>query len=247
MRYLKIALGLALVAGLMAVVASPAMAVPRWVHCVKSETGTYSSGSCTTAGSGWATTEVIGTSEVTTSGELELEDSKATGGPTAIKCKGRDIGWVVNLKSTTEPGEDGTSSITKIECKFITVGSCEESKGVTAKPKNLPWGSKLVERGSEVRDELVSGTGGEPGWAVECTVGGILKITDECLRAGNTVNVIANRTTGQVENIFDERTKEETMAKCTVGGAEAGLVRGSIIALLKSGNAFWVLAPNLKT
>jgi hypothetical protein len=253
MKYLKIAFGLALVAGLMAVAASPAMATARWVTCVKGS-GPFSTNQCTTTGSGgWETKELAGTSTVTSSGELELEDAKATGGATGIICKGSGTGWVANL--STGNGEDGVTKITATSCKFLSgkVGACEESKGVTAKARNLPWGTKLVENGKkEVRDEIVSGAKkeegeGEPGWSVECTVGGILKITDTCEHSGNTVSTHANRSTGELEESFDEITKAETMAKCSVGGAEAGLVRGTLANKLSSGAALWILSPELGT
>ena len=252
MKYLKIAFGLALVAGLMAITTSSAMATARWVTCVKGS-GKYENSLCVKEGSGgWETKALAATSTVTSSGELELEDSKATGGATGIICKGTGTGWVANL--STGNGEDGVTTISATSCKFLSgkVGSCEESKGVTAEARNLPWGTRLVEREKEVRDELVSGpkneTGsGEPGWSVKCTVAGILKITDTCEHSGNTVNAVNLRSAGELEEKFDERTKEETMATCSVGGTGAGLVRGTLTNKLSSGAALWILAPNLGT
>ena len=75
----------------------------------------------------------------------------------------------------------------------------------------------------------------------------VLKITDTCEHSGNTVSTNALRSTGELKEKFDERTKEETMATCSVGGADAGLVRGTLTNKLSSGNALWILAPNLKT
>jgi hypothetical protein len=253
MKRLKIAFGLAVVAGLMTVAAAPAMAVPRWVHCVKGS-GPYTNGTCATLGSGgWETKELVNTSEVTSSGELELEDSKATGGAQAYKCTGEATGWVTNLENKNEPGQDGISAINNIKCKFVKPGSCEESKGVNVHPTNLPWGTKLIEEGTQVRDDILSGakkpTGeGFPGLELECTIGGILKIEDVCEHNDTTVNVRANRTTGKTEFLFDEESNETGhKAKCTVGGAEAGNARGTIFSQLRSGNALWILAPNLRT
>ena len=250
MKRLKIALGLAVVAGLMAVVAAPAMAVPRWVHCVKGS-GLYTSGTCATLGSGgWETKELVNTSEVTSSGKLELED---TGAGVRIECTGVNTGWVTNLENKNEPGQDGIATITNIKCTFIKAGSCESSKGVTVRPQNLPWGTKLKEEGAQVRDDILSGsktpTGEKfPGWEVECTVGGILKIEDVCEHNDTTVNVIANRTTGKTEFVFDAISNEKVnRATCTVGGKETGVVEGTILSQLRSGNALWILAPNLKT
>jgi hypothetical protein len=248
MKYLKMAFGLALLVGVMSVVASPAMAVPRWVHCVKSETGKYSTGLCNAAGSGWETKELVGTSEVTSSGTLKLEDTGATGGAVEVECTGENTGWVANL--TTGAGEDGTTSITNLKCVRVVDGECE--KVVEVKPRNLPWGSRLVEKGTEVRDELISGPkkeegNGEPGWAVTCeTILG--NVTDTCERSGGTQNVRANRTTGKTEFLFDAISEEKKeRATCSQGGKEAGRVGGTILEQLRSGNALWVLAPNLNT
>ena len=245
MKYLKMAFGLAVVAGLMSVVASPAVAVPRWVHCVKSEKGKFSDGTCSKSGTGWETKELVGTSEITSSGELEAEDTKATGGAVAAQCTGSNTGWAANPTTTTEPGEDGIATITNIKCKFVKEGLCRKLTSV--EPRNLPWGTRLVEKGTEVRDEIISGNAsGAPGWKVICEnlLGGITE--DTCELSGVSVNVITNRATGKIEIIFDKIT-EMKKAKCTVGGAEAGNVRGTLLALLRSGNALWILAPNLGT
>jgi hypothetical protein len=174
-------------------------------------------------------------------GNWKLEDEEAPGGPVNIKCAGSDTGWVSNPASKSEPGEDGIATVTNIKCSFVKHGECEESAGVTAKPLNLPWGTKLMERGSEVRDEIPVGAG----WDVECTVAKILKIEDKCEAVvNNTANVVANRSSLTVESVFDGRTKEETMAKCSATGTDSGLVRGTTISKLRNGNALWVVSPN---
>ncbi len=246
MKYLKIVFGLALVAGLMSVVASPAMAVPRWVHCVKVEKGKWLDNNCTKAGEGtWETKELVGTSEVTSSGELELEDRNATGGAVDVKCAGTNTGWVANLVNGTA-GEDGVTSIhvALASCKLEKKGACEKVESVEA--VNLPWGTRLVESGSEVRDELISGNStGAPGWAVKCkTILG--PVTDTCTISGSTQNVRSNRATGKTEFIFDETT-HLILATCSQGGAKAGFVTGTIFQQLRSGNGLWILAPNLGT
>ena len=163
MKYLKIALGLAFAAGLMAVVASPAMAVPRWVHCVKVTTGQWEDSNCSKKGSTnvYETKAITATSEVTSSATLRLEDS-ATG--VALECTGSGRGWVVNL--STGAGEDGVIEARATECRTIS-GTCENP---LKEARNLPWGSRLVEgkraaegekeevRGEEVRDEVISGS-----------------------------------------------------------------------------------------
>jgi hypothetical protein len=222
---------------------------PRWVTCNegKAKAGKWENSTCTNPAKegDWETDEAEGTSLVTTSGKLDVEDNKAEQG---IECEGTGTGWIADLFNASTPGEGGVATITATKCT-TTKGACEKPN---AKARNLPWDSRLEERGSEVRDEIVKGprseTGnGEPGWSVECLVSGILKITDTCERQGNTINVIANRTEGTIEEIFDEITKEERMATCTVGGEKTGLVKGTITAKSTSGHATWVLAPNLKT
>jgi hypothetical protein len=251
MKHLKIAFGLVVVAGLMAVMASSAMAEARWVHCVKvtPNTGKWTNNTCTTHGTGEWETKQLGvseTSEVTSatvpgSKGLELEDSKATGGATAITCVGTGTGTV---------GANGTDSVKTIKatgCKFVAGkrGSCEESAGVTATARNLGWSTVLEERAvgseKEVRDVILSlTTGVNPGYSVECTVGGIFKITDECTGMIST-KVRANRAEGTVEAVFDETSEKET-GTCTVGGVGAGRVSGTTISKLRNGGSYWVLS-----
>jgi hypothetical protein len=147
MKYLKIAFGLAIVVSLMVFVASPAVAVPRWVHCVKSERGTFANGLCNSSGTGWETKELVGTSEVTSTGELELEDTKATGGAVAFKCSVKGTGWVANL--TTGPGEDGTTTLAAVSCTLVKASQCKTLSTIVGIPQL--WSRvfpRLVEAGS---------------------------------------------------------------------------------------------------
>jgi len=252
MKHLKIAFGLVVLAGLMAVSAVPAMAaVPRWVECVGGG-GAWPNADCV-AGSGnneWGTKELEGTSEVTSSGKLTLADIGAPGGTVEVECKGKDLGWVANLKNIAEAGEDGTFAITSIECAFVSGknGSCEATGLVRANPVHLPWGTKLIERNGAVRDLIIGGTGGGPGWNVECTVGGIIKISDVCeAESENTTAVRANRTALTVEFEFDKATLEEQHAKCSLSKENSGTVQGILSIKLRTLHALWILAPALKT
>jgi hypothetical protein len=252
MTYLKMALGLALAAGLMAVVASPAMAVPRWVHCVKVTTGQWEDPNCSKKGSTnvYETQAITATSEVTSSGTLKLED---TATKVKLTCTGSNRGWVVNL--TTGAGEDGIIEIAASGCK-TQEGSAECTEPLF-EARNLPWGTRLVEgkrakEGTkeevgpeEVRDELISGPKkqegeGEPGWAVRCTVGGIIKVTDRCEKSGTSQNARNNRETGATEFVFSKEP-----AKCSFAGGETGKAEGTVISKLRALTALWVLAPNL--
>jgi hypothetical protein len=66
-----------------------------------------------------------------------------------------------------------------------------------------------MEIDGEERDLLRSLLSGKkPGWAVKCTVGGILQITDEC--AGNMTTAIRNlRGSGKVEAEFEAKGETE--------------------------------------
>jgi hypothetical protein len=247
MKRLKIALGPAIAAGLMAVVASPAMALPRWVHCVKDPTGSYHDSDCrvpASEGTGdWETKELVGTSEVTSSGELTLEDSEATGGPVDVVCKVRGTGWVANLSSGS--GETIFHTMASIGCKFGSHGECEESAGATATPRNLPWAGRLEERVGEVRDEIVSGGrkeegNGEPGWSVQCRVAKVFEIEDTCELQGDTTYERPDRVDGTIESEFDGVTLTETMPKCTLSKKNSGLVLGIISSKLRQLTGLWI-------
>jgi hypothetical protein len=250
MKYLKIILGLVMVAGLMAVVASPAMALtPRWVTCVANAgAGHFTENKCITAGAngGWETAEIAKTVEVTSSGTLELEDSAATGGKVNIECTGTNLGTV---------GAEGGGGITKItatNCEFIKKehGSCEEGQTRTAEPVNLPWSANLEEVNSELRVLIRSLTTKPPGWKVTCRVGGILKISDECT-GGSSTSVRSNRVTGATETEFEKITNEREPASCTQGNSTSGHVHGTFIGKLRNSKGelqpLWVLASILHT
>ena len=112
MKYLKIALGLALVVGLMAVVTSPAMAAtPKWVTCEEVSSGKWANSTCTTSGSGkFETKALIETREGTSSGTLELED---TAQATTLSCARTSVG------TAGANGTDGIKTITTTGCRFV--------------------------------------------------------------------------------------------------------------------------------
>lgn len=260
MKYLKLAFGLVAVAGLMAISASSAMAAePIWVTCAKTAAPThYTEADCLTAGSegGWNTKGFAAneTIEATSSGTLELEDEKATGGKTVIECPGTDQGWV----GPNGVAEDTRVTATAGACRFVKAehGACEESKGVTAVAVNLPWTLKLEERENtstkkvELRGLLVSLVSGKnPGWKVECTVGGILKVSDEC--TGRTSVAVGSARSQLLTNFtFDEVSKQEP-GSCTQGTSTSGVVRGIVSSSIRNSKgelqALWALASILHT
>jgi hypothetical protein len=226
MKRMTIAFGPVVVAVLMAIAASPALAEqPKWATCEEVSSGHWTNGRCTTAGGGsWETQGLAETVEVTSSSTgLELEDSKEG---TAITCAGTGLGTA---------GANGAGSairVTVSKCKIVAgkAGSCEEP--LTAEAVNLPWATKLTETGSEVREEMTSIVAGKaPGYAIECEVGGILKVTDEC--TGNiTTKIGNNRSEGTVEAEFDAKSEGEK-GNCTVGGASSGRVHGKFIKRIR--------------
>jgi hypothetical protein len=250
MKCLKLAFGLAVLATLLAVVASSAMALgPRWVTCVPKAGGTWEDSHCTkTSSSGsWETSELKTTVEVTSFQDITLENIAIT----TLECTWLDKGTV---------GAEGSDSITEIafvKCRFAPgkAGKCEESREVRGRFFGLPWSTKLEERSNankekEVRDVLTSSKpGSDIGWDVECFFLGIFKVTDECGSASSSTNVRANRTEGSVEEEFEKESEKEPL-KC-LGEEKTGFIRGTTINRLRMPNreslAFWLLAESLKT
>jgi hypothetical protein len=251
MKHLKLALGPIITAGLIALTAAPAMAAqPIWVDCVKAEHSHWMNSTCTKAGTGeWETKAVIETSEVTSTGDFELEDAKATGGATALKCEESDEGTV------GPEGQDSIRRITDTDCTFVKAGSCETAVEPKVNFVDLPWSTRLEERENtethkiELRDLIRSLTTEPPGWDVECEVAGIFKISDICT-GGTSTSVMSNRADGATEFEFDDVSAQEP-DDCSVGGADAGFTRGVVIGKLRNKKgelqALWILAHILDT
>jgi hypothetical protein len=229
-----------------AATAAPALATgPVWETCKSDSEGLYKNNLCTETGEkgGFEWGGLNETEEVTSSDSVELEDSAATGGKVIVSCTGTSSGTV---------GAEGQGSVIKVtptSCKFVNKehGSCEESKGVTPKAINLPWGTHLEERENteskivERRDLIRSLSTKPPGWAIECTVGGIFIISDECTGGANT-SVASNEEAGTVESEFEGggATGQEP-ASCTLGNSTSGHVRGTITTKAKNGTELQVV------
>ncbi len=84
------------------------------------------------------------------------------------------------------------------------------------------WPKRLV-RQRKIRDKIKADGKGTPGWDFKCTVGGIIKVTDEC--TGETSMKMENGETGVIAS-FDA-TSRENPDNCSVGGAKEGLLFGS--------------------
>jgi hypothetical protein len=249
MKYLKIAFGLIVVAGLMAVMAGPALAEEyRWVGCEeKAGAGKWEDNKCekAKAGGNWETKEPAVGKEVTIATipgqSLTFED---TGAKTAMECQGGGTAKL-NAKGTGE-----IVALTATSCKFVAGknGACEASKPVTAKATHLPWKTKLEEAaGGEVRNAIENSGTGLPAYEVECTVAGIFKVNDKC--EGNTSTSIKRRTSaaggeGTVEGAFDEKSP---LANCSVGGEKTGKMAGISLLRLRFITLIWWWFLGLKS
>lgn len=161
---------------------------------------------------------------VNSHGTLTLEDTKATGGPSKIECKGIDHGTVGPLAL------DLLDLVEAKECKKLT-GACNQGT-VFAKALNLPWHTLLLYVGNEIRDDLTSELANKlPGYTVECGATIFeLHVEDEC--TGDTSTGIL-AVSGGVDATFDSNSPN---ANCTIGGAGTGVVRGTDFILSPSGH-----------
>lgn len=165
-----------------------------------------------------------------------LEDMAA--GPlkqaTDIECEGTGLGLLL------PEGLDEQNSIKPENCKRGTpTGACSALDAV--RPVNLPWTTALIPvSGSETEaeDNPISGTGGNPGWAVECETA-LGKKTDTCTT--NLGKTLATQEGEEIKSNFPETAAESEWAECTEGSPKLnGLVVGNIyIKALVSG----VLVP----
>jgi hypothetical protein len=227
MRGIKIALGLAVVACLLAVLAAPALATPSWYKCAETVGGKFIDNKCTTEGAGgefeWVRIEK--TTEVTLEGELEFEDSKTSVGAVRIKCK---------VKGTGSVGPDAEDQV-----KTLDPTGCTVVKGTCGSPTlaalHLPWVTELFEEAGGVIKDKVKGSGVGPyGWVLTCTV--IIVIKDECTgeAIADTANVLAE---GIVEVKFANKSGK---LKCTQSKVESGSVEGVLKVKTVSGVAISV-------
>jgi len=171
---------------------------------------------------------------------LMLEDMEAGPSrlPTAVECEGNGLGLVL------PNGLDEQNSAEPTKCILSTPGACETLEKVEA--VHLPWLTRVVQiSGSspeEFQDEIYEGTGGNPGWLVECLSSGAIKIKvdDSCTSAtGRTLltNEVANEV---VDAVFQPET-----ANCTQGNSASGLVVGLVALHALVLNVLEVLAASL--
>jgi hypothetical protein len=173
------------------------------------------------------------TVDVTTT-NLVLEDMQA--GPlkqaTSVLCEGTGLGLLL------PGGLDEQNSANPEKCVRVTDGACEKLESVLA--VNLPWLTELLPFGeNEAKDMLYLGTGGEPGWAVECETA-LGKKTDTCTTDNG--QTLLSQEGEELNAEFLKEVEKSEEATCTEGSpkAEAGLVEGLVLLMaLESG----VLVP----
>ncbi len=179
-------------------------------------------------------------------GALVLQDM---GVPAAVECTGADLVG----EGTVGPGSDDTSSSgtaieTSKDCKPSAkaenlkgeevANACESVKNVEA--IDLPWLSELLlgenaKKESVFLDRLSSDGQGEPAVLTECKTA-LGTVDDTCteVSAGSTVEV--KNESSDVNVIFPkELAKASEAAKCSVGGAENGLVVGEVLVEVHGG------------
>ncbi len=156
--------------------------------------------------------------DVDVSGEVLLEDMRATLKPDVLCLEVLALGYVLS---------NGEDEVVEGECMAVE----SMTSGVTCEkpdPVDLPWLGQLVQlAGSEYLNELKSDGKGEPGWQVTCTALGV-KVTDTCTSEHLKPRQLNHTSTEEVESAFEETVSKEEEANCTVGGNEEGLVAGSL-------------------
>jgi len=230
-RFRIVGLCLAAVFAMSAVATSSASAAPVWQQC---GAGTeFTNSLCTTSGSGpFGWVEVATKVAVTSEGRLTLTSSTGTEleCPESTEAVGKDEGFI---------GPSSADEITKItdsagkavvKCKIVKAGSPACSAPATATAVHLPWITKLILVGTEIRDEIVSGTGGAPGYETKCGNG--LSLT--CTGATSTA-VTNNTVTGNVELTFEAKS-----AATSCGLGITGKVKGTDTILHPAGGAIRV-------
>jgi RHS repeat-associated protein len=221
--------------------AGNAAAAPLWLVCLEGSGLTkYSTNQCTTASSTgkWQSLGLpSGKSDTVRllAFSLRLEDTSVG---VSIECPDAGTGWgliespnksQIKVAEVKEPEKEGC----KVLKGFFT---CKAGTLTNVKGLNLPWKTEIFETEKKNLTKILSGGGGEPGWAVTC--GGT---TDECITesGGSESAELVNEVTSSVL-LVSARFEATGKNKCSVGGKETGKTHGSIAILLWSGNGLSV-------
>jgi hypothetical protein len=216
MKFIKIALGLATIAGLMAVASAPALAGPVWKQCREhSGTGTkWEDSKCSKASSTgkWEWVELTTTEKATAEGTVRLVDTKVPiVGKVEIKCSGTGEGVI-------GPGKFGRAvAVTSMTC--IPGENCE--KLISEEVRHLPYQTEVFETEKTLRATATSGGSGAPGGVAVCRVLGVEK-ADECTSESGSA-LLENLPNGSVNGMTESKSGK---ANCTLGGTASGLAEG---------------------
>lgn len=181
-------------------------------------------------------------------GLVLLEDTKATLGAVQVHCHGYDLGTIgphaldLVLSVTAEPL--GTNKT--VPCTFDKIGQCKSGTTPTAEAVHLPWHTKLVElKAGKVSDLILGDGAGKPGWAVTCknNLGGTT--TDECLEEEGKPAAPFVENDGLLGVLARFNEENTPLAKCSVGGAKAGIVSGTVLTESPSATLLILISPLL--
>jgi hypothetical protein len=227
MRYTKAIILTLLIAGCVASATATASASPPvWSACLSLTEGRFENGVCTkeNVSGSFEILDLSEATEISGSGSLTLEDSKAASGELQVKCSSAITGTV---------GSENEGKITGVELTSCTVvkGTCESPK---ASAIHLPWkteATKTESHESEVifRNNIKNSGSGAPGYIISCGSG--TKTEDVCEFEAGTSTSLENQTTeGSVAAEFEASSGKATCnhgEKCPMRSA-TGTLKGQI-------------------
>jgi hypothetical protein len=152
---------------------------------------------------------------------------------------------VLNTSHETVGNDGSTLSGTGLHCPVTKdegdTTACKSGSTATVWPANLPWSTELEGMESEPHIlDVFSGTGGEPGYEVECTILLGIKATDLCV-ATMSAKVESTEENDVLATFNSESPIESGKANCNTRGAGAGDIAGEGLFLLTNGKSLWLL------
>lgn len=155
------------------------------------------------------------------------ENTTATPNASGISLHHTVFGATVVITCTGGSGSGTVGPGAADKVNTINVGTCTTTSGTCTSPvvtpQNLPWTTSLV---STTEDDITAGTGGNPGWKIQCTSP---NVTITCLKA-TTATTVAN-VTGGVNDTFTQ-----TGSSTTCSDFSPGFVTGTSLTSLNSGH-----------